>query len=64
MYVLISFIFWDRISLCIPDCPETRYGDQAGLKLQRSTRLCLLSVGIKDMHHQVQLYISMFQYHY
>jgi hypothetical protein len=30
----LVLVFGDRVSLCSPDCPETRYVDQAGLKLR------------------------------
>jgi hypothetical protein len=30
---LQGLLFWDRISLCIPGCPETSYADQGGLEL-------------------------------
>jgi hypothetical protein len=40
-----------RVTLCSPGCPETLSVDQAGLDLKRSTRLYLLSAGIKDVHH-------------
>jgi len=55
-FVLLYFVFfffvffWDRVSLCSLDYPRTCSVDQAGLKLKRSTCLCLPSAGIKGMH--------------
>lgn len=46
---LKGLLFWDRISLCIPGCPETSYADQGGLELTEiPASLCFLSAGIND----------------
>jgi len=38
---LAFFFFWDRLSLYSPWCPGTHSVDQVGLKLKRSSCLCL-----------------------
>jgi hypothetical protein len=43
LFNLIFFFFWDRVSLCSPGYPGTRFVDQAGLKLRNlpaSFRVC------------------------
>ena len=48
----VSLFFRDRISLYKnPGYPGTHSVDQTGLKLKRSTCLCLLSSGIKGLCH-------------
>jgi hypothetical protein len=59
---LVWFWFWfwflDKVSLCSPGCPGTCSVDQAGLKLKRSTCLCLPSAGIKRMHHHPSCHVG------
>jgi hypothetical protein len=45
----LQFFFWDRVSLCSPDCPGTHSLDQAGPWTQKCTCLCLPSAGIKGV---------------
>ena len=40
-------LFWDRVSLHSPDCPETHYVDQGVLELTEIISLSLLSAGLK-----------------
>jgi hypothetical protein len=47
--------FRDRISLHSPGYPGTHYVDQASLKFQGATCLCLLSAGIKGKSHYTWL---------
>jgi hypothetical protein len=42
-------VFWDRVSLYSPGCPETHFVDQAGLELRNPPALCLPSAGIKGV---------------
>ena len=39
--------FRDRVSLCSSSCSRTCFVDEAGLKVKRSTCLCLSSAGLK-----------------
>ena len=44
---LFSLVFRDKVSLCSPGCPKTRFVDQAGLELRD-----LLSIpGIKGVNN-------------
>jgi hypothetical protein len=45
----------DRVSLCSSGCPGTHFVDQAWPRIQKSACLCLLSAGIKGVHHYAQL---------
>lgn len=48
-FFVCLFVFQNRISLCIPGCPETSYADQGGLELTEiPASLCFLSAGIND----------------
>lgn len=52
LFVLFCFLNTGSM-LCSPGCPGTQYADQTGIKLKRSTSLCLPSDGIKGMcHHE------------
>ena len=53
--------FFETESLYSLGCPGTYSVDQAGLELTEITCLCLLSAGIKDVHHQTPLF-SVFYY--
>jgi hypothetical protein len=39
--------FWDRVSLCIPGCPETHFVDQAGLELRNPPASASRVLGLK-----------------
>jgi hypothetical protein len=41
------FVFRDRVSLCSPGCPETRYVDQAVLKLRNPFASASQVLGLK-----------------
>lgn len=49
-YLLIIY-FHDGVSLHSPSCPKTYSIYQASFKFNRFTYLCLLSAGIKGVHH-------------
>ena len=34
LFICLFFVFQDRVSLYIPGCPGTHFGDQAGLELR------------------------------
>jgi len=55
VFVFVFFFsfsfFQSRVSLCSPGFPVTHSVDQAGLEFKRSTCFCLLSSGIKSVHH-------------
>jgi hypothetical protein len=57
-FVLFCF-FQDRVSLCSLGCHGTHFVDQAGLKTQKSTCLCLQVLGLKvcatTAHQQIIL---------
>jgi hypothetical protein len=40
-------LFWDRVSLCSPGCPETHSVDQAGLKLRNPPASASQVLGLK-----------------
>jgi hypothetical protein len=45
--VVVVFVFQDSVSLYIPDCPETHFVDQAGLKLRNPPASVSLVLGLK-----------------
>lgn len=49
----------DRLSPGIFGSPGTHNVDQAGLKLQKSTCLCLPGTGIKDLSHYARLTLNL-----
>ena len=51
LFVVFVFAFQDTVFLDSPGCPGTHSVDQAGLKLQRSSCLCLLGAGTKSVCH-------------
>jgi hypothetical protein len=44
---LFILVFRDRVSLCIPDCPETHSVDQAGLELRNPPASASQVLGLK-----------------
>ena len=49
-----AYLFWDKVSVCSPGCPETHYIDRADMNSQSSSCLCCLSAGIKGMCYHSQ----------
>ena len=43
----VCFVFWDRVSLCIPGCPEIHSVDQAGLELRDLLGSAFWVLGLK-----------------
>jgi hypothetical protein len=48
-------LFFETGFLYSPGCPGTHFVDQAGLRTQKSTCLCLPSAGIKSMRRHARL---------
>ena len=46
-FFFFFFLFWDRVSLCSPDCPGTHSVDQAGLKLRNLPASASQVLGLK-----------------
>jgi hypothetical protein len=46
-FVLVFWLFWDRVSLCSPDCPGTHSVDQAGLKRRNPPASASRVLGLK-----------------
>jgi hypothetical protein len=60
LHVLCLFVL-DMVSLQSPGCPGTHYVDQAGLEIwEGDLPLCLLTDGIKDVHHKAWLQTHVF----
>ena len=55
----LIFCSWERVSLCSPVWPGTLYVDLAGLKLIEIPCLCLLSAGVKGIHHHAQTFVCL-----
>ena len=62
----LPFLFWgfwvfrDRVSLCIPGCPETHFVDQAGLELRNPPASASQVLGLKAFATTVRLKFKMF----
>jgi hypothetical protein len=50
------FVFWDRVSLCIPDCPGTHSVDQAGFELRNLPASASQVLGLKECATTAQLW--------
>lgn len=48
------FDFWDMVSLCSSDCPESHFVDQAGIELRYPPASASLVAKIKSVHHHTQ----------
>jgi hypothetical protein len=50
-FFFLIYLFRAEFLLCSPSCSGTYYVDQAGLEFTKIHCLCLLSAGIKGVHH-------------
>lgn len=52
----VSFIFWDRLSRCVPGWPRTHCVDLVASNSQTSSCICLCSVETRGVCHQAHLW--------
>jgi hypothetical protein len=60
-------VFWDRVSLCSPGCPETHFVDQAGLELKSLPVSASQVLGLKvcaTIARPIVSYIKIFHFPY
>jgi hypothetical protein len=57
------FFFWDRVSLCSPDCPGTHSVDQAGLDLRNLPASASRVLGLKASATNARLILPDVGYH-
>jgi hypothetical protein len=61
VFFFFFLVFQDRVSLYSPGCPGAHFVDQAGPDLRNPACLCLLSAGIKGVHHHARLLMYFFK---
>lgn len=55
-FACFFFFFWDKVSLCSPNCPEIYYVNQTGFEVTE-VHPSILSAGIKGIYHHISLSI-------